>query len=232
MDAELAWLADERPEPNWPAFPAVAVRRRQLIRIPPAAREERDTPAPQRPRSGEYADHQAAALWLAQIANLADVIKRPWLREIARSYASWTAEANGAGLDKDEEVSHPPREWNHAYFDLLAHCLPELALPEIEQLALAPISSLPDEPFFDVIALFLRSVDAVFFNDGGLQETIATSIRSALANRLMASSGWKWLGRSRSASIERHIGSAIATLFFNEYGFVPTRQMLLASKSC
>ena len=52
VDAELAWLADERPEPNWPAFPAVAVRRRQLIRIPPAAREERDTPAPQRATIG------------------------------------------------------------------------------------------------------------------------------------------------------------------------------------
>jgi len=228
--AELAWLADERPEPNWPAFPAVAVRRRRFIRIL-GVREQGDTPAPQRPRPDEYADHQAAALWLAQTRNLADVIKRPWLREIAVSYASWTAEANGARLDKDEEVNHPPREWNHAYFDLLAHCLPELALPEIEQLVLAPISSLPDEPFFDVIALFLRSVDAVFFNDGGLQEPIAISIRSALTNRLIASSGWKRLGHSRLASIERHIGPAIAAFFFNDYGFIQPVKCYLLPKA-
>lgn len=36
---------------------------------------------------------------------------------------------------------------------------------------------------------------------------------------MMASSGWKHLEGSRSASIERHIGPAIAVLFFNEYGF-------------
>jgi hypothetical protein len=227
VDDELAWLAHEHSKPVWPAFPELQVRRRQRIRIPVGS-EWQDAAAPQRPRPIEYVDHQAAALWLAQIANLAEVIKRPWLQEIARSYASWTAEANGAGLDEDEEVSHPPREWNRAYFDLLAHCLPELALQEVEQLALAPIRSLPDEPFFDIIAVFLRSVDAVFFNDGGLQEIMATKIRSALADRLMASRGWQRLGGSRSASIEIHIGPATATLFFNDYSsFEPAKCYLL-----
>src|SRR5262249_45765812 len=227
VDAELAWLVDERPEPNWPAFPAIAVRRRERIRIP-VTPERPDSPAPQRPRPDEYADHQAAGLWLAQTHSFAEVSRFPWLRDVARSYATWTAAANGAGLDQDEEVTHPPREWNNAYYDVVAHCLPELGLLHIEQLVLAPISSLPDDPFFDIIALFLRSVDAVFFNDGGLHEVIATSIRSALANRLMASSGWKRLGRSRSASIERHIGPAIAILFFNDYSsFEPAKCYLL-----
>lgn len=45
------------------------------------------------------------------------------------------------------------------------------------------------------------------------------SIRSTLATRLMASRGWTWQQRSRSASIETHIGPAIAVLFFNDYGF-------------
>ena len=100
-------------------------------------------------------------------------------------------------------------------------------MQEVEQLALAPISSLPEEPFFDIIAVFLRSVDAVFFNDGGLQEIVATRIRSALSDRLMASSGWKRL-RRRSDSIERHIGPAIATLFFNDYSsFEPAKCYLL-----
>src|SRR5262249_13815240 len=161
--------------------------------------------------------HQAAALWLAQTRSFFSVTGRPWLLDVARTYAKWTAEANGAGLDTDEEIAHPPGEWNNAYFDMVAHCLPDLPLPEVDQLVLMPIKSLHDEPFFDVIALFLRSFDTVFFNDGGLQETITSGVRSALADRLMASSGWKRLGGSRSAFIERHIGPAIAILFFNDY---------------
>jgi hypothetical protein len=224
MDAELAWFAGERAEPNWPAFLEEAVRRRTRIRVG----DRGNTNVPVRSRPDEYTDHQAAALWLAQTRSSFDVSNRAWLLDIARTYAIWTAEANGAGLDTEEDIAHPPREWNNAYFDLLAHCLPDLALPEIEQFALVPISSLPDESFFDVIVLFLRSCDAGFFNNGGPQETVATSIRSALAGRMMASSGWKRLGRSRSASIERHIGPAIAILFFNDYSsFEPTKCYLL-----
>lgn len=218
VDAELAWLADERPEPEWSTFPSEAPRSRRRLRLP-GGRGQQDTPAPQRSRPDEYADHQAAALWLGKAQSLVDIVKRPWLCEIARTYAAWTAAANGTGLDVHEEVANPPSEWNDAYFGLLAHCLPGLALPEIEQLALTLIGVLPDKAFFDVITRFLRSVDAVYFNDRGLQEPVAIRIRSVLANRMMASSGWKRLGGSRSASIEWRIGPAIAVLFFNEYGF-------------
>lgn len=64
-----------------------------------------------------------------------------------------------------------------------------------------------------------QSVDAVYFNDRGLQDPIAINIRSSFANRLMTSSGWQRLRGSRSTSIESHIGPAIAVLFFNDYGF-------------
>jgi hypothetical protein len=158
VDAELAWLAGERPEPNWPAFPEEAVRRRTFIRVG----DRRNTNIPVRPLPDEYTDHQAVALWLAQTRSFFGVSDRPWLLDIARTYTLWTAEANGAGIDTDEEIAHPPRKWNNAYFDLVAHCLVDLALPEIEQLVLMPINSLPDKPFFDAIALFLRSFDAVF----------------------------------------------------------------------
>jgi hypothetical protein len=44
----------------------------------------------------------------------------------------------------------------------------------------------------------------------------------------MASSGWKRLRGSRSASIEIHIGPAIATFFFNDYSsFEPAKCYLL-----
>lgn len=218
IDAELAWLANERPEPDWPAFPTAAPRLRQHIRLR-GGRVERDEPARSRSQPEKYADHQAAAVWLVQCRSLVDMGKRPWLREMARAYASWTAEANGAGLDATEDVENPPWEWNNAYFELLARCLQGLALPEIEQLALVPISSLPDRSFFDVLPSFLRTVDIVYFNDRALDEPIAIGIRSKLATRLMASSGWKWQQRRQSASIETHIGPAIAVLFFNDYGF-------------
>ncbi len=229
VDAELAWLADERPEPNWPAFPAEAVRRRQPLRLRGGLGEQ-DSPEPQRTRREEYADHQAAALWLGMPKNLGDVSKWPWLREIAQTYSPWTAAANGVGMDAHEEVAELTSEWNTAYFDLLAHCLPGLGSREVHELALAPISSLPDKPFFDVMTQFLRSVDAVYFNNSDLQESIAISVRSALAHRLMASSGWKWLGRSRSASVEMHIGPAIAVVFFNDYGFAQPAKCYLLPK--
>lgn len=229
IDAELAWLADERPEPDWPAFPTETPRPRRRLRLR-RGRAQQDDAAVEQSRPDEYADHQAAAVWLGQAGSLADVAVRPWLREIARTYAPWTAEANGAGLDVDEEATNPPREWNDAYLDLLAHCLPGLALPQVDLLALKRISSLPDEAFFDVIARFLRSVDAVYFSDAGLQETIAISIRSALADRLMASRGWKRLAGTRSASIEAHLGPAIAVLFFNDHGFVEPAKCYLLPK--
>lgn len=229
MDAELAWLIDERSEPDWPEFPTETVRSKTGIRLPGGQWQE-DTPEPQRSRQDEYVDHQAAAVWLANAQNLVDVVKRPWLIEISRTYAAWTTAANGAGLNAYEEVASRPSEWNDAYFNLLAHCLPKLALPEIEQLALTPISSLPDKSFFDVITQFLQSVDVVYFNDRGLQEPIAISIRSALANRLMACNGWKRLRASRSASIEMHIGPAIAMLFFNNHGFAQPPKCYLLPK--
>ena len=230
VDAELAWLAHQRPEPNWPAFPLEVVRRRRGFRLTSGLAQQEDMPAAQRSQPHEYVDYQAAALWLGIAKSLGDVSELPWLRAIVRAYGPWTAAANGARLEAHEEVTDPPREWNNAYFDLLAHCLPGLASAEVDEFALAPISSLPDEPFFDVMTQFLRGVDAVYFNNSIFQEPIAISIRSALANRLMASDGWKRLGRSRSASIEIHIGSAIATLFFNDHGYLQPAKCYLLPK--
>jgi hypothetical protein len=106
LDAELSWLTDERSEPDWPAFPSEAVRLRQPLRLP-GGPEQRDTPEPPRPRREEYADHQAAALWVGMAKSLGDESKRPWVREIVRTYGHWTAAANGAGLDADEKVVAP-----------------------------------------------------------------------------------------------------------------------------
>jgi hypothetical protein len=223
VEAELAWLTGEHPEPEWPPFLPVSARTRRRYTIPGSEQQEA---APERPPPPEleYTDHQAAALWLGKAISLADINKRPWLHDVARAYTQWTAAANGAGLAQDEEIAHPPAEWNYAYFNLLAYCLAGLESQELDDIALTPITSLPDEPFFDVVTHFLRSVDTVFFNDYGLQPQDVVRIRSVLARRLVASRSWRRLAGSRSASVEVHIGPAIATFFFNDHGhFQPTK---------
>ena len=64
------------------------------------------------------------------------------LRDVAKKYGSWTAAANGAGLEVHEDVSNPPLEWNDAYFKLVADCLPGLAIEVVDSLALTPIASM------------------------------------------------------------------------------------------
>ena len=229
LDAEVAWLADECAEPNWPTFPSeqVHARSRRGIRIGKSHIEESALPSTE---PEEYTDHQAAALWLSNTASLVDVIKRPWLRDIIYNYGTWTATANGAGLDQGEDITNKPMEWNNAYFNLLAHCLPGMEPQEVDQLALTPISSLPDESFFDVVTQFLHSVDEVYFNDQVLQEVEAVRIRSVLGKRLMLSNGWRRLAGIRSSSIEMHIGPAIAVFFFNNHIFSQPPECYLLEK--
>jgi hypothetical protein len=216
VNAELAWLAGARTEPDWPVFPLVSTstRRRRIILEP---EEQPELEPPPRAVPKEYTDHQAAALWFRAAAPLTDVATRPWLREMARSYVQWTATANGAGLSRDEEIANEPTEWNHVYYGLLAKCLPGLGSQDIDEIALTPITSLPDEPFFDVTSDFLRNVDVVFFNEHNLPIDAAVRIRSVLATRLIATSGWQRLSGSQSNSVEVHIGPAIAVFFFNDY---------------
>ncbi len=216
VEAELAWLNNERSEPVWPEFPVEPATARRGIQLSGSGRRKRPSEF-ERPDTGMRVDHQGAGLWLSNAATLVNVGAKPWLVDIVRTYSPWTAAANGAVLDKDEEVAITPDEWNRAYFDLLADCLPGLASHDVDQLALTPISAVPDESFFDVVTLFLRSLDAVYFGDRGLQMQEAVRIRAALADRLLATRGWRWLADSRLESIEVHIGPAIAAFFMNDY---------------
>jgi hypothetical protein len=222
IDGECAWLAGQGDEPTWPAFPPSRTRaRRRNISIdshPQPRRRGRPIPAEQ------YADHQAAALWIGQAIILADMVQRPWLRDLARAYGEWTATANGAELDQGEEIADRLGEWNNAYFNLLACCLPGLTSGQIDEIALAPIRSLPDEAFFDIAAPFLRTVDILFFNRNALTAETVVHIRSQLVRRVMITAGWRRLVGGPSASVETHIGPMIATLFFNDHSIVqPTR---------
>jgi hypothetical protein len=217
VSAELSWLDGAGPEPPWPMFPNDAPRTRRRTRLPggPDA-----PPAPAAPRKDEYADHQAAALWLMNCRGLFDAKKRPWVLDLVRAYSEWTATANGAGLPAGEQVTTNPREWNEAYFDALANCLPAMGPAQVDELVLDPLRSLPDEPFLDVLATFIADADRVFFNGHGPAPDEAVRIRSVLAGRLVETGGWQSMVRRRSTSIEMHLGPAAGAMFFNNYGFM------------
>jgi hypothetical protein len=168
-------------------------------------------------------------LWLRGAASLAKPTSPAWLRLLVRAYSEWTAVANGAGLASYDRLDDVPSQWNDAYYHVLARSLPALSDSEINGLALAPLIALPDEPFFDIVTHFLRDVDAVYFNERALQDSQAIRLRSALAQRLIATGGFRSLAGKRAASIEVHLGPAIAAFFFNDYGFLqPAKAYLFA----
>ena len=223
INRECCWLSGEGDEPDWPAFPMASPDRAVGLRIPPIAvelTEEISRPA-SRPQTEGIVDDRSAALWLKSSSSLFDVEARPWLRDLARSYAEWTAVANGRNLKPRDRVKRKPSEWNVAYYDLVARCLPGLPAESIDRLALDQIRSLPDESFFDATGYFLRSVDQVFFGNGRLKEAEAVRIRASLAERLSESPDWRSRNCDPSASIEVHMGSAIAAFFFNTWDRLP-----------
>jgi hypothetical protein len=214
IEAELAWLSGMRDEPEWPQFEPHPVRPRHRFTSRKGARERYE----KKPRPDLYTDYQAAALWLGSAASIFDVAKRPWLRDIVKAYSDWTSVANGSELDEGDDADSTPSEWNYAYFNLLAHCLPGLTLEQVDELSVTPITGLPDQGFLKVMTVFLRGIDAVYFNDRALEDAHAAHIRSALAQRLMKTRDWEWQRRDRSKSILMRLGPAIAALLFNDYG--------------
>ena len=147
---------------------------------------------------------------------------------MATVYSEWTMVANGAELEQNDDPTQIPDEWNRAYFKLLAHCLPGLTISQIDGLALGPVLSLPGEAFLDVLTIFVRNVDKVYFSGRDLGEAEVVHIRRTLASRLMRSSQWIWQRRRLSDSITSHLGPAIAAILFNDFGhFQPAKCYLL-----
>jgi hypothetical protein len=222
IDAEMAWLTGKQAEPEWPPFPPSPARpRHRFVRVPG---ERKKVPAEEPPEPDVRTDHQGAALWLGGAASLFDVAKRPWLRDIVNAYGGWTFVANGSELEEDEDTDRHPAEWNSAFFKLLAYCLPGLTSAQVDEVALTPITGLPDEAFFDVTTAFLPEVDGVYFNDLTLEDAQAVQVRTALFKRIMTTRAWERHVRERSTSSEYHFGPAVAVVLFNEYwGFQPPK---------
>jgi hypothetical protein len=115
-------------------------------------------------------------------------------------------------------------------FDLLARCLPGLTIAQIDELALGLVVGLPGEAFLDVMTIFVRSVDDVYFNDTALGDAEAVHIRTRLARRLLRSREWEWQRRDLTDLITSHLGSAIAALLFNDFGYSQPAKCYLLPK--
>ena len=221
INGEVSWLVGNEEEPQWPEFPPDPAKPRYRMG---SKHKEKNGPREQSAEPGLFVDHQAAALWLAGVKGLFEVEKRPWLRDIVTTYNSWTSIANGSELAEKEEAERIPSEWNGAFFELVASCLPGLTARQIEEIALEPVTRLPDQAFLDVMTGFLRNVDSVYFNQRTLSEVQAVRVRSALAQRLRSTSVWQHFARTRSKSIATHLGPAVAVVLFNDYGtFQPAK---------
>lgn len=128
-----------------------------------AARRPPEAPTPS---PTEHANHQAAALWLRHVRSLPDESARPWLSEIVKAYMPWTTAANGTELHDGDETDHPPSEWNDTFFAAAARCVIGLSTDEATELVVKHVVKLSDRNFYDVLADFLRSFDAVYFEGG------------------------------------------------------------------
>jgi hypothetical protein len=216
IDAEMEWLTRDGSEPAWPEFPFSNPQARRGLRLPGVGVPE--PPPRRRRRSADFVDSHGAALWLGGATAIADVGQRPWLRDLVQFYAAWTSNANGASLGEDDDVDTLPSEWNEAYFDLLARCLPGLTNAEIDALALDPIAALPSNSFLDVTAQFLCSVDEVYFNTDTLGAAQAVHIRSKLLGSLSSRYEWERFAADRTTGIEMHMGEAVSAFLFHQYG--------------
>jgi hypothetical protein len=227
LDAEMAWLEGAGPEPAWPVFPIGPIRPRQRPRLPVTPKPPADPTKTEEPLPELEVYHQTAALWLRQAQGLGNADNCPWLRGIAHAYMAWTIIANGGDLPNGQEAENTPSEWTATFLALVARCMPGFSISEATELV-KPIIALPDQNFFDALTDFLRSFDTVYFGGGDVDPLVAVSVRSAFADRMMESSGWRRLKGIQKLSVERHIAPAIATLFFNDYNIVaPAKSYLL-----
>ena len=107
IDSECRWLTGEDSEPQWPEFPPASPVRAQGLRIQSNDTElpHEDASAVARRQTGEILHGGSAALWLQSSSGLFDVEANPWLRDVARAYAEWTAVANTRDFRRHDSLS-------------------------------------------------------------------------------------------------------------------------------
>ena len=154
-----------------------------------------------------------AAVWVCQLTQHADLADVPWLLRFVDAYASWTAAANGMGLDLHARMDDRPDQWNSEFYRLLAHAFTQMSADQAAPYV-SNITGMPDESFFDIVQDLVPAIDEVYFNALGMGLEMAFSLRTLIVNRLLKSTGWRWERERTEMSVEMEIGSAMAPLFF------------------
>lgn len=230
VDVEMAWLEGTGTEPSWPAFPTMNIRPRHRTRLSSANLDDEQALRAEEAAPEEMVYHQTAALWLHQIHGLGSADTNPWLCDVAIAYMSWTILANGGDLGNEEEADDSPSQWNDVFFALAARCAVGMNQAQFIDQIVTPITTLPDQNFFDVIPDFLRSFDGIYFEGDAVDTLTAVVVRTAFADRMLTSRGWQRLGGTKDRTIEVHIAPAIATLFFNDHHFAGRTKSYLYEK--
>jgi hypothetical protein len=219
IETEIGWLEGRNPEPDWPAFtrrvphPAFGLR----IRAGSEESVQEVEPEPETERNA-HTDSQGAGLWLRSIEELLDTPAIPWLRTLVDAYKGWTSIANGSGFDPDGRISGEPEGWNEAFFRVVPLCLVGAGEEEVDRILSDHFSDLPEESFYDLIALFQINVDQIYFNGKLLDVSIAVKVRQSLTTRLQATHDWIWLRSQREERAGMHLAEAISVLFFIRSG--------------
>jgi hypothetical protein len=159
----------------------------------------------------------AAAQWLAYASAQWHSSDPQALAALVRHCWPWTAGANGAGFDIDEEAHEQAYEWNAVYFSAMVSVALTMGDQGVQETLIAPLGELADERFFDAAAVALHELDRQWLGDGRVADATALAIRAALAKRMLATAAWERLASGPSTGAEIHLSGAISAMFCAEY---------------
>jgi hypothetical protein len=211
IELELSWLEGRGQEPLWPPF----VQQSPHLSF---GRRDRRMADEEETSKTSHTDSQGAGLWLAAIEEVIDTPALSWLLELVSAYKAWTKTANGAGFGSDDQISGEPDDWNNAFFKVLPLSLVGADKRQIESVLAEHFTGLPEQSFYDLMTLFQRNVDHVYFGTTLLPEETAVTVRSWFSATLRETNDWKWLKGQRKEGAEIHLAAAISTLFFVQSG--------------
>lgn len=215
VEAELAWLSDQSPEPSWPELPQPnEPRPRHRIRIGNATIE----PAiPSSPRSFALSDSKAAAV-ITLAVELWRSSNPEFLGSLVRHAWPWTAAANGVGAPADYESGERAFEWNHAYFAAALEAGIALGPEHIDSYVIGPLSQLPERQFLMAAGPTLRALDQLWLGDHAITDQAAVALREVIIQRIQTTWDWRRLTGEFSTGITTDAAEAVATMFMNNYG--------------
>jgi hypothetical protein len=227
IEEETSWLLGKGDEPDWPLLPQVQPTLRNTYYH--KASDNGGNVSEDLPIDQFDFSYHAAAEWLKAAKALFDTAADPWLRHFLAFYRTWTVIANGAGVDKSEQIDGTPEAWNEVYFQLVAASLTDLPLAEVEARILAYFAEMPHEPLFKNLKTFLEAIDRSFFNRNALSPEVAVLVRTLTGSLLQSTRGWEWLQKDRTDSVEMHIADVVSTYYFNNSGsfLAPSKCYLL-----